>query len=93
MVWLLLLLLLPLLLSLLLLLLLLSVCKVANGGAVKLGSTHGRPLVTVATLSGDKPPPEAPRGQCEVGEEIDRAIDRSISTQHATYAYQNPPST
>ena len=33
---------------------------------MKLGSTHGRPLVTIATLSGDKPPPEAPRGQCEV---------------------------
>ena len=41
-------------------------CQVANGGSVKLGSTHGRPLVTIATLSGDKPPPEAPRGQCEV---------------------------
>ena len=42
------------------------VCQGANGGSVKLGSTHGRPLVTIATLSGDKPPPEAPRGQCEV---------------------------
>ena len=40
--------------------------QVANGGTVKLGSTHGRPLVTVATLSGDKPPPEALRGQSEV---------------------------
>ena len=40
--------------------------QVANGGSVKLGSTHGRPLVTVATLSGDAPPPEALRGQPEV---------------------------
>ena len=40
--------------------------QVENGGKVKLGSTHGRPLVTVATLSGDAPPPEAPRGQSDV---------------------------
>jgi hypothetical protein len=33
--------------------------KVANGlpSQVKLGSTHGRPIVSVATLSGDMPPP------------------------------------
>ena len=40
--------------------------QVLNGGKVKLGSTHGRPLVTVTTLSGEVPCPEAPRGLSEV---------------------------
>jgi hypothetical protein len=40
--------------------------QVANGGHVKLGSTHGRPIVSVATLSGDMHPPEPPRGLTEV---------------------------
>ena len=40
--------------------------QVSNGGVVKLGSTHGRPLVTVTTLSGEVPPPERPVGNCEV---------------------------
>eukprot|EP01034_Spumella_vulgaris_P031604 gene31604-39040_t len=41
--------------------------KVENGGDVKLGSTHGRPIVSVYTLSGEVPPPEQPAtGQCEV---------------------------
>lgn len=33
---------------------------------VKLGSTHGRPIVSVHTLSGEVPPPEAPVGQVDV---------------------------
>jgi hypothetical protein len=33
---------------------------------VKLGSTHGRPIVSVHTLSGEVPPPEAPVGHIEV---------------------------
>jgi hypothetical protein len=37
-----------------------------NSSAVKLGSTHGRPIVSVHTLSGEIPPPEAPNGQTEV---------------------------
>lgn len=42
--------------------------KVANGRAkeVKLGSTHGRPIVSVHTLSGEIPPPESPVGQTDV---------------------------
>lgn len=40
--------------------------SVENGKPCKLGSTHGRPLVTMATLSGEMPAPEAPVGQCEV---------------------------
>lgn len=42
--------------------------KVSNGKPeeVKLGSTHGRPIVSVHTLSGEVPPPEAPVGQIEV---------------------------
>lgn len=40
--------------------------QVNNGGQVKLASTHGRPLVTVSTLSGEVPPPERPIGSCEV---------------------------
>jgi len=40
--------------------------QVSNGGEVKLGSTHGRPLVTVTTLSGELPPPERPLGSSEV---------------------------
>ena len=43
-----------------------NVYQVANGGKVKLGSTHGRPLVTITTLSGEVPSPEAPRGLSEV---------------------------
>ena len=39
-----------------------NIYQVANGGKVKLGSTHGRPLVTITTLSGEVPSPEAPRG-------------------------------
>lgn len=35
-------------------------------GNIKLGSTHGRPVVSVTTLSGELPPPEAPVGQSEV---------------------------
>jgi hypothetical protein len=34
--------------------------------AVKLGTTHGRPLVSVHTLSGEVPPAEAPNGQVDV---------------------------
>jgi hypothetical protein len=40
--------------------------QVSNGGKVKLGSTHGRPLVTITTLSGEVPSPEAPKGLSEV---------------------------
>lgn len=42
--------------------------KVANGQAneVKLGSTHGRPIVSLQTLSGETAPAEPPTGQCEV---------------------------
>jgi len=40
--------------------------QIANGRRVKLGSTHGRPIVSVATLSGESPSPEAPVGQSDV---------------------------
>ena len=42
--------------------------KVNSGysGSIKLGSTHGRPLVSVQTLSGEVPPPDPPVGQSEV---------------------------
>ncbi len=40
--------------------------QIANGRKVKLGSTHGRPIVSVATLSGESPSPEAPIGQSDV---------------------------
>ena len=33
---------------------------------MKLGSTHGRPIVSIYTLSGEVPPPEPATGQCEV---------------------------
>lgn len=37
-----------------------------NPQGVKLGSTHGRPIVSAQTLSGEVPPPEPPVGQTEV---------------------------
>ena len=37
-----------------------------NDGSPKLGSTHGRPLVTITTLSGEVAAPECPQGHCEV---------------------------
>lgn len=40
--------------------------KTTNGGTVKLGSTHGRPIVSVYTLSGEVPPPEPATGQSDV---------------------------
>lgn len=42
--------------------------KVSSGlpDEVKLGSTHGRPIVSAQTLSGEVPPPEAPIGQIDV---------------------------
>ena len=40
--------------------------QVANGKSVKLGSTHGRPIVSVTTLSGEVPAMEPPVGQVEV---------------------------
>ena len=42
--------------------------KVANGAAdsIKLASTHGRPIVSAQTLSGEVPPPEPPVGQSDV---------------------------
>jgi hypothetical protein len=40
--------------------------QVANGKDVKLGSTHGRPLVSVTTLSGESPAPEKIAGNIEV---------------------------
>jgi hypothetical protein len=40
--------------------------QVARGRSVKLGSTHGRPLETVYTLSGEMPAPESTVGQIEI---------------------------
>eukprot|EP01035_Chromulina_nebulosa_P020330 gene20330-26390_t len=40
--------------------------RVNNGKPVKLGSTHGRPIVSVTTLSGEDPVGEPPVGQPEV---------------------------
>jgi hypothetical protein len=40
--------------------------NVENGGVVKHGSTHGRPLVSVSTLDGTAPPPPFPQGSSEV---------------------------
>jgi hypothetical protein len=37
-----------------------------NGMDIKLGSTHGRPIETVTTLSGEMPPPEKPIGSTDV---------------------------
>lgn len=54
--------------------------KVSSGGgssSVKLGSTHGRPIVTIATLSGDLPPPpevELFKGQTEVTDQDGLAV-------------------
>ena len=40
--------------------------QVENGGVVKHGSTHGRPLVSISTLTGTAPPPPFPSGSSEV---------------------------
>jgi hypothetical protein len=40
--------------------------RVNNGLSVKLGSTHGRPIETVSTLSGEMSPPERPVGSTDV---------------------------
>lgn len=40
--------------------------QVQNGRDVKLGSTHGRPIVSITTLSGEAPAGESPTGQIEV---------------------------
>ncbi len=40
--------------------------QVENGGVVKHGSTHGRPLVSVSTLTGTAAPPPFPTGSSEV---------------------------
>jgi len=40
--------------------------RVKNGQSPKPGSTHGRPLVTVTTLSGDVAPPDSPSGNTDV---------------------------
>ncbi len=40
--------------------------RTANGREVKIASTHGRPIVTVTTLSGEMPPPEKPIGSADV---------------------------
>ena len=40
--------------------------RVRNGLEPKLGSTHGRPIVTVTTLSGEVAPPPKPIGNTEV---------------------------
>ena len=37
-----------------------------NGDSIKLGSTHGRPIETVTTLSGEMPPPDKPQGSTDV---------------------------
>eukprot|EP00605_Chrysophyceae_sp_TOSAG23-4_P000698 GSChrysophyteH1.ASY1.ANO1.782.1 assembled CDS len=37
-----------------------------NGLPVKKGSTHGRPIETITTLSGEVPPPEYPQGSSDV---------------------------
>ncbi len=40
--------------------------NIDNGGVVKHGSTHGRPLVSVSTLVGTQAPPPFPQGSSEV---------------------------
>ena len=40
--------------------------RVANDLPVKLGSTHGRPIVSITTLSGEVPAPPPPQGQSDV---------------------------
>lgn len=45
-----------------------------NAAAVKLGSTHGRPIVSVQTLSGEVPPPEPPVGQTDVVDQDGLAV-------------------
>jgi hypothetical protein len=40
--------------------------QISNGRQVRLGSTHGRPLVTITTLSGELPASESPSGSVEV---------------------------
>ena len=37
---------------------------------MKLGSTHGRPIVSMYTLSGEVPPHEPATGQCEVVDQV-----------------------
>lgn len=43
-----------------------NVYQVSNGRPVKLGSTHGRPIVSVTTLAGESPASDPPLGQTEV---------------------------
>jgi hypothetical protein len=44
--------------------------RVENRQDTKLGSTHGRPLVSVHTLSGEVPASEAPVGSCEIVDQV-----------------------
>ena len=44
--------------------------SVENGKPVKEGSTHGRPLVSIHTLSGEIPAPEAPVGSSEIVDQV-----------------------
>lgn len=53
-----------------------------NGGVAKHGSTHGRPLVRVSTLSGEVAPPPFPQGSSDVVDQdgtVVRAGSRMIS--------------
>jgi hypothetical protein len=44
--------------------------QTSNGKSVKLGTTHGRPLVTINTLSGEVPATESPVGQYDVVDQV-----------------------
>lgn len=64
--------------------------QIRSGRQVKLGSTHGRPLVTVTTLTGETSPPERPIGSFEVVDQDgcvvrtgQRVIPRKVSIMEA----------
>lgn len=56
--------------------------QVTNSGSVKRGSTHGRPLVSVATLSGEVPATESPVGLTEV---IDQASVAELKAMRCVF--------
>lgn len=48
--------------------------NIDNGGVVKHGSTHGRPLVSVSTFTGVQAPPPFPQGSSEVVDQDGMAV-------------------
>lgn len=51
-----------------------NIFRVATGGSVKMGSTHGRPIVTTTTLSGEVPALPSPIGTYDVVDQDGTAV-------------------